>query len=462
MTIWHFDGALTHKGWIEPVFVSVDAGGRITAVSTEAPKIKDDVKRVKGWALPGFANGHSHIFQYAMAGCAEFLPRQNKSDDFWSWREAMYHLAGTLDPEQLQNIAAMGYAEMLRQGITSTAEFHYLHHDKNGSAYQNPAELSERLLAAAASVGMRLTIVPVFYQNSSFDKPATPQQRRFVFKNVADYLQLVESLRSKTKRYPTAHIGVGVHSLRAASQADAKHILNFRDQNAPVHIHAAEQTKEVEQCKAAWGKRPIEWILENSKGGPQLNVVHATHMNEAEISGLAKSNATVVICPTTEGDLGDGFFPLLKYQQQGGRWSIGTDSHIGINFMEELRWLDYQQRLQVHARNPLAMSGGDDSAWLLFKEATERGRASCGHYTADWFAVGESFDAVVIDTNAPVLAGRKSHNRLASYLYSGDSSMLLATIVGGVAHIEKQRHRNYDAVLAAYQKTMGALTLPMP
>lgn len=461
MTLWRFDGLLTHTDWMEPAFVSLDGKGKITSISPTQPPntTAKSLRQVKGYALPGFANGHSHIFQYAMAGCAEFLPKQSQRDDFWSWRTAMYHLASTLDPDQLQNIAAMGYAEMLRLGITSTVEFHYLHHDKNGAHYKNPAELSERLLAAAAATGMRLTLVPVFYQNSNFDKPANADQQRFIFKSVDEYLKLIAACKTAGKNYPTARFGVGVHSLRAASQADAKQLLNMRDHNGPVHIHAAEQEKEVAQCKAAWGKRPIEWILEHIKGGPHLNVVHATHMNEHEITGLAKADATVVICPSTEGDLGDGLFPLIAYNQAGGRWCIGTDSHIGMNFAEELRWLDYTQRLQIKARNPLAKNGGDDSAWLLFKEAMVRGRAACGNYTADWFAVGEPFDSVVIDADAPILAGRKPGNRLASYLYSGDATAHLGTILGGEWITEVQRHQNYGAILAAYQKTMRQLEL---
>ncbi len=464
MKHWRFDGLLTQTGtWLEPAYVSVDASDKICAISQQAPHATNtDVVNCPGWALPGFPNAHSHVFQYAMAGCAEFLPRQQQHDDFWTWREAMYHVAVNVTPEQLQSIATMAYSEMLRQGTTTVTEFHYLHHDQHGQRYNNPTELAERLMAAAQLTGIQLTLVPVFYKNGNFDKPAYPKQRRFLFKDAEDYFNFVRATRDAAKKYPGVTVGTGVHSLRAAGQAEARDILNQRDAGTPVHIHAAEQELEVSQCLDAWGKRPIQWLLDNVQLGRELNIVHATHMDAQEIAGLARADVTAVLCPSTEGNLGDGVFPLLSYSEQGGRWCIGTDSHIGLNFAEELRWLDYAQRLHSRKRNPLVRQGGENSAWILFKEAVTRGRAANGIYQDDWFAVGERFAAVVVDATAPIVTGRSHEHRLASIIYSGDASLFLGTIIGDEWIVEAQHHRRHQEIRQSYQKTMQKIILPTP
>ncbi|MFZ9982946.1 MAG: formimidoylglutamate deiminase, partial [Cyclobacteriaceae bacterium] len=337
-----FSGLLQKSGWISPAFVLLTAEGKVSAISSN-PFAQEPVEAIDGYAVPGFQNAHSHAFQYAMAGKAEQHPA-GIDDDFWSWREAMYHCALTPDPDQAEAIATMVYTQMVRAGYTHVAEFHYLHHDKNGSPYEDPAEMGLRMLRAAQRAGIGITLIPVLYQQGGFGVPPTPRQRRFISQDADSFLKLFEASAAHVEKFPDARIAWSAHSLRAVDPEALKII--FRQMpEIPFHIHAAEQKKEVTDSLDYCGRRPVQWLLDNLPVNENFFIVHATHLDDIEVRDLAASGATVVLCPGTEGNLGDGIFRMKDYVAAGGRWCIGTDSHITIDPLAEFRMIDYRQRL---------------------------------------------------------------------------------------------------------------------
>ena len=448
-----FDGLLTPDGWLERAYVLTDQEGRLVEITDEPQNM--DVEVTPGLAIPGFRNAHSHAFQYAMAGIAEHL--RAPEDDFWSWREAMYALALRVSPDDLVAIAAMLYAEMLRQGYTAVAEFHYLHHDLDGKPYNNLARMGECLIEAARRTGIHLTLVPVYYRNGDFGKPASERQRRFIFENVDAYFRLLEETRRAAGAYGRCRVGAGVHSLRAADQDEVKKIFSEAHPNAPLHIHIAEQQGEVERCLKHWGRRPVEWLAEHVALNDRCHLVHATHLTDEETATIAASGATVVLCPSTEGNLGDGFFPLKQYHQAGGSWAIGSDSHVGLSPIEELRWIDYGQRLRLEKRNTFCKSTGEDSGDTAFHAALSGGLRSMGQPSDSWFTPGEPFDALVLDSSHPLLAATSKSRRLATLVYALDSSAYYGVICGGRWVILDGRHRDAGAIRTDFVRTMNRL-----
>ena len=309
-----------------------------------------------------------------MAGLAE--NHSGEQSDFWSWREAMYGLALAVNPDQFEAIAAMLYAEMLRHGYTNVAEFHYLHHDKDGKPFDNLAEMGSRLVNAAKKTGINITLIPIFYQKGGFNKSPEPNQKRFISQNVEDYAKLYEASENACKDYEHANIAVGIHSMRGVETEAIKEVAANFPKNVPFHIHISEQLKEVEDCVEFLGKRPVEWMLENVELSERFHFVHATHLDENEIKGLAEKRVNVVLCPTTEGNLGDGIFPLREFQNAGGNWSIGTDSHVSLNPFEELRLLDYGQRLISHKRNTFTDEKNGNSAAYAIRTSDNCGQKS--------------------------------------------------------------------------------------
>lgn len=429
MKIWAFESLLTEKGWMTPAYVTVDDGGLIVSIDREPRPDMPVYEQVPGFAVPGFQNAHSHAFQYAMAGLAEHL--RGEDDDFWSWREAMYTLALEMRPEEVEATAAMLYAEMLRHGYTSVAEFHYLHHDVNGQFYDDPAEISGRLIAAAERVGIRLTLVPIFYSRGGFGQEPGERQRRFICRDVEDYVRLWQAAEEHVAQANLASLGVGIHSLRAATQEQIAEIFENRADGVPLHIHIAEQQKEVEDCETHLGARPVAWLLDHADLDADCHLVHATHIEQPERLGIIRSGASVVICPSTEGNLGDGFFPIREYIQEGGYWSIGTDSHIGLSPMEELRWLDYGARLRREKRNVLCGAHGKDSGQVLFDGALTGGRRAMGNPDPTYFAAGRPFDAVILKKKIPLLEQCAPARRLATFIHAGDASWIHTVIVDG-------------------------------
>lgn len=453
MTIFKCKQLLTKNGWLSDRYIRTSSDGLIVSVSE---KEDEHAQVLNGYVIPGFQNGHSHAFQYAMAGLAEHLPADAKSDDFWSWREAMYNLALKLTPDQFEAIATMLYCEMLRNGFTHVVEFHYLHNDMNGKRYADSAEMAKRLINAAAFSGIELTLVPMFYHHGGFGKPAVAKQRRFLSESVASYLRLQEASRAACRSALDATCGIGVHSLRAGSRDQMKDILTSMT-TGPFHIHIAEQQQEIDDCVTFYGKRPVEWMLDEFAVDQRYSFTHATHMTETETKQLAESGATTIICPSTEGNLGDGFFNLISYRQHGGSYTIGTDSHIGLSAIEELRWLDYVQRLRQQKRNVICQDPPEDSAVTLVTETWRGGRGARGEVRTDPFEPGKPFDCVVIDSEHPVMIGKPVARALGAFIYGGDCTAISKVIRRGKTIVEKGMHAQYPKALTNYHKAITNL-----
>ncbi len=443
MKHYQFKGLLTNDGWLENAIVGVDEHGLINEIN---PPNAEKIESIDGLALPGFQNAHSHAFQYAMAGLAERHKNAAETDDFWGWRETMYQIALTMSPDDLEAIATMLYSEMVRHGYTHVAEFHYLHHDKNGKPYQNLAEHGERLVAAAKTAGIKITLVPMFYQMGGFGHAPQPRQRRFISATIEDYYNLLEASQNVVNQYTGANCGFGVHSLRAVQANDITALLNNKNLNGPFHIHIAEQLKEIEDCKAFYGQRPVEWLMANAPVDRNYHLVHATHLTDAEVSSIAQSGAHVVLCPTTEGNLGDGIFKLRDFQQRGGRWSIGTDSHISLNPLEELRLLDYGQRLISHRRNTFVDLEQTDSGAFAIAKALHCGRAAMGNDNEAYFGIGQPLDAVIYKANTPLLATATKDNWLSTLVYAADTSWNMGTMINGQWVVQTNNHRNRENI----------------
>lgn len=449
-----FKGLLTENGWITNAVVSLDDLGNITSIKkSETP----EGEYINGYALPGFQNAHSHAFQYAMAGLAELHTNTGAKDDFWSWRNAMYGLALTLSPEQMEAVATMLYSEMARHGYTAVAEFHYLHHDKDGSPYPNLAEMGTRLMAAAQKAGIRITLVPMFYQQGGFGQEPVERQKRFISQTLKDYYKLLESTIEASMAFDNANVGIGIHSLRAVKPEDVIAVCNALDGSRPFHIHVSEQLKEIEDCVAFHGKRPVQWLLDNCPVDAHYHLVHATHLDDSEVKGIAQSGAHVVLCPSTEGNLGDGLFRFEDYKTAGGNWSIGTDSHIGLNPLEELRILDYGQRLISHKRTSFVTPDSGDSGFNAIKMAWQAGRRAMGANHDSFFSEGQPFDAVVINAASPLIATASEKNLCNTFVYAADVSDILGTIVAGKWISKNGNLQNREAIVSDFIKVMDEL-----
>lgn len=426
MKYYRFHSLLLKDKWLSQAYVGIDKKGFIQYLSSERPQEENaDIETIHGAALPGFQNAHSHAFQYAMAGAAE-QHAEDADDDFWSWREAMYRCAETFTPDHAEKTATLLYKHLLRNGYTSVAEFHYLHHDKNGKPYDNIAEMGERLVAAAQTAGINITLIPVWYQKGDFGKEPQPRQHRFLSRTIDDYFELLEESKKAVSKYENAKLGFGVHSLRAVEARDVIACFEQGPKDLPFHIHAAEQVAEVERCLSYLGNRPIEWLINHLPLNERFHIVHCTHMTQDETIQLAKSDANAVLCPGTEGNLGDGIFRLSDFAKAGGNWSIGTDSHISLNPLEDLRWLDYAQRLIRHKRNTFS-----DGASTLINKTFFSGTKAMGNKAHNYFAVGQSLDAVIYDVNHPLLAQAGLQHLLPAIVYTADPSRILETLVGG-------------------------------
>jgi formimidoylglutamate deiminase len=452
MHYFRFNSLLLQSKWLSPAYVGVDQDGLLQYVSSTAPDESIGIESVQGFALPGFQNAHSHAFQYGMAGLAENHPT-GTDDDFWTWREEMYKCALSVEPDQVEAIAAMLYAEMARHGYTHVAEFHYLHHDKDGKPYAHLAEMGERMVSAAKTAGIKITLVPVFYQMGNFGVDPQPRQRRFISKTTDDYFKLVEASKAVIRNQPHALLGFSVHSLRAVDLPDVIKTFQQGPKELPFHLHVSEQKKEVDDCFAHCGKRPMQWLLDNLEVNERFHLVHSTHLNDDELTRLVKSKANVVLCPSTEGNLGDGIFRMKEFVKLGGHWSIGTDSHIGLNPLEEFRMIDYRQRLVTNKRNTFE----GDAARAMINESVTQGRLAMGRKTADHFEIGQPFDALIVSATTHLLADTSEKNRLATILFTGDSSRNIGTIINGKWVVKNQHHQNGHVIKGAFVKAMKEL-----
>ncbi|MEN4902346.1 formimidoylglutamate deiminase [Luteimonas sp. TWI1437] len=398
-----------------------------------------------GWRLPGIANLHSHAFQRAMAGLAEV--QTDPADSFWTWRETMYRMAARFAPDTLRDVATQLYVEMLEAGYTAVCEFHYVHHAPDGQPYAPASAMADALIEAAETTGIRLTLLPVLYMAGGFDgRPLGPHQRRFGH-DVDGYLRLFTDLYAR--QGAGLRVGCALHSLRAVPADAMDAVLGALPQQARVHIHIAEQTAEVDDCVAVRGARPVAWLLDHAPVDARWTLVHATHLDADEVAGIARSGATVALCPTTEANLGDGLFPLRAYLDAGGAWGIGSDSHISVSPVEELRWLEYGQRLARRRRNIAVGPRTPSVGATLLAGAWASAAAATGFAQRD--------DAVVLDADAPLLAGATSTDVADRWLFAGNRPLVREVEVAGQRLVVDGRHRLHTQAAHGHAEAMRRL-----
>jgi formimidoylglutamate deiminase len=428
--------ALLPQGWAKQVRIDVHDGEIV-----EVTPGSNAGEALAGPVLPGMANLHSHAFQRAMAGLAE--THSAGQDDFWTWRELMYRFVERLTPEQAQAIALQLYIELLQHGYTAVAEFHYVH---------RPAGMLERHLEAARAAGIAITLLPSLYRWSGFGgKPLQPRQRRFESRP-EDILRIVDAFKPS----PDVKVGVAPHSLRAVDPGALKELVAAVPADAPIHIHAAEQTREVEDCIAGLGKRPVQWLLDNFPVDARWCLVHATHVDEDEIQGMAQTGAVAGLCPSTEGNLGDGIFPLLAYRAAGGRYGIGGDCHVSRDPAEELRLLEYVQRLATRRRNIVVTEKIPSAGTALWLEAATGGAQALGRAMGA-IAPGRRADLVVLDPENVDLGGRSGDAIANALLFSGAQGLVRDVMVAGQWRVRDRRHPAEEAAAVAYAQALKAL-----
>lgn len=445
--------ALLPTGWARNVLIAWDGAGRIAQV-TPGATAPAGVATAAGPVIPGMPNLHSHAFQRAFAGLTEY--RGESQDSFWSWRNLMYRFAARITPESLEAIATWLYVEMLEAGYTSVCEFHYVHHDQGGTPYADDATLSLALLRAAQRAGIAITLLPVLYQTSGFGaKPPRADQARFI-RSTDSMLSLLERLAPATQAQG-AVLGLAPHSLRAVppdSLSAALQGLTALNPQAPIHIHIAEQTQEVDDCIAWSGQRPVQWLLEHAPVDESWCLVHATHMTADEYAGAARTGAVAGICPTTEANLGDGIFDMPLWLQHGGRWGVGSDSHACVNAAEELLMLEYGQRLSRRQRNVLASSGQPEVATAMTLQAVQGGAQASGrlvHGSTAGIAVGQSADWVVLDAQHVALRGLPAPAMLSAHVFASHRTSAIDSVwVGGACRVAQGRHALHDSAASAF------------
>jgi formimidoylglutamate deiminase len=444
-------------GWRRNVLLQWDASGTLTAVTPDSVA-PGGVQYAAGPVVAGMPNLHSHAFQRAMAGLTEY--RANPADSFWSWRELMYRFAARITPESIGAIAQWLYIEMLKAGYTSVCEFHYVHHAPDGQRYANPAEMAERVVDAAQAAGIGTTMLPVLYQYSGFGAlEPRADQARFIH-TPESLLASLATLRDARPENGALRYGVAPHSLRAVSAASLTRLLAGLDASfpgAPVHIHIAEQTGEVDSCVATEGSRPVRWLLDRFDVDSRWCLVHATHVDANEVQSMAASGAIAGLCPTTEANLGDGIFPAHDFLAAKGRFGIGSDSHIAVDWRSELRLLEYGQRLLRRERNVLASSNAVHVADHLFDSAAGGGAAATGR-AVGVLEAGRRADWIVLDPDHPAIAGHGCEAWLSGVVFcEHGESPVLDVSVGGVKVVEARRHRDEELAFRRYRATLEGL-----
>ncbi len=442
--------ALTPKGWVENLAVTIGPDGRISKLSITPDGTATDV----GILLPAVSNLHSHAFQRAMAGLTE-RRGPDPTDSFWTWRKLMYQFLDVLNPDQIEAIAAFVQMEMLEAGFAGVGEFHYVHHQTGGKPYDNLAELSERIVSAANDTGIGLTLLPVLYEHGGCDgRPLHGGQQRFG-NDVARFQKLWEAAASAIAQLPDdARIGVAPHSLRAVKRES----LDFASTLAgdrPIHIHVAEQTGEVDEIIQAWGARPVEWLLANHDVSPDWCLIHCTWMQPPETAALAKTGAVAGLCPITESSLGDGIFDGPNFLNAGGSFGIGSDSNLRISLSEELRTLEYSQRLRDHGRAILAT--GEVSTGRRLYEAAAAGGARALARDSGAIEPGRLADLVALDANSIHLASRTGDAIIDAWVFAANDEVVTDVWSSGRHVVSNGRHAKHDAITALYRKTLAQL-----
>ena len=462
------DCALLPEGFARNVRFEV-SGGHFTAVTADATA--DGAERLRGPVLPGLVNLHSHAFQRAMAGLAEraaaapaaagtgTAATTAMTDSFWTWRQVMYRFLAALTPEDLEIIATELYIELVRHGYTTVAEFHYLHHDPSGQPYAQPAELSLRLIEAARTAGIALTLLPVLYAHSGFGGAAPlPAQRRFLH-SPDSYARLFTELHGRTRGQPLLRLGIAPHSLRAVTLDELRAAVVMLDQvdaQAPIHLHIAEQQAEVQACLQHTGARPVQWLLDQVAVGPRYCLVHATHLDDTEVDRLARSGAVVGLCPTTEANLGDGIFAGARYFGQGGRLGIGSDSNVCVDPFEELRLLEYSQRLRHQQRNVLVRGPGDSVGSALYSAALRGGAQAAGQPTSE-LAVERRADLLVLDGDDASLADLNDATVLDAAVLGPGRELVRDVLIAGRWVVRERQHPQAGTSRARYREVLRRL-----
>jgi formiminoglutamate deiminase len=445
----HFSKALLDSGWSSDVLVSV-RDGRIEAVTAGMPAPSSAAK-MSGVAVPGMPNVHSHAFQRAMAGLTEVHGPED--DSFWTWREVMYRFLAQMTPDDIEAVAALAYVEMLEAGFTTVGEFHYLHNAPDGSRYADPAETAARIVAAAATTGIGLTLLPCFYAHGGCGGQAPSGGQKRFLSDLDCFGVLMQASRAHIDRLPGARLGIAPHSLRAVAATELEALVRAYT-SGPVHMHAAEQVREVDECIAWSGKRPVQWLLENMQLDERWCLIHCTHMTGEEISGLTRSGAVAGLCPITESNLGDGTFAAVEYERARGRFAIGTDSNVRISVNEELRTLEYSQRLRDQKRNRLG-AGRPSTGRSIFEAARMGGAQALGLGKAG-LAVGQSADIVVLDATHPTMVGRDGDALLDAWIFAA-GNVVCDVFVRGAHVVADGRHVKRDEVCGRYAATMRLL-----
>lgn len=431
--------ALLPSGWASAVRLTI-SDGRIGTVEQGAKPLYDELQA--GIVIPGLCNAHSHAFQRALVGRTERRSPEGQ-DNFWTWRKAMYHLAGRIDADSLKVIASRVYAEMLAAGYTSVAEFHYLHHTG-----------FESLISAAEETGIRLTLVPILYERAGFDSPLPDEVQKLFVMSIDEFVEIYE--QAKVLASDRIGFGVGIHSLRAVTKESIDEVAKFAvSENIPLHIHLAEQQREVDECLAHYRTRPARWLLNRCDVDARWCLVHATHLEPDEVTAIAKSGAVVCLCPSTEANLGDGVFPLQSFLATSGQIAIGSDSQVTIDPFEELRWLEYGQRLMTESRNVSVFDGGHTGSSLLDLVWAGGARASGGQ--TGRLEQGGLADFIVLDDSDPMFAGHDEDTLLDALVFSGYRVPIQRVMVHGDWRVVDGRHVDGDNLREAYRQVLEAL-----
>ena len=449
----HAKRALLAQGWASNVAIEINAAGLIDAVVPQAAPLPGDFI-ANGPVIPALPNLHSHAFQRAMAGLAEIAG--TGEDSFWTWREEMYRTDGLMTPDYVEAIATKLYVEMLKGGFGAVAEFHYLHQDFGGARYADPSEMSKAIVRAASTAGIGLTLLPVFYAHANFGGAApNPGQARFIH-DVDGFLALLHSLRGSCAE-AGATLGYAFHSLRAATPDEMRAILAAAPSVGPIHIHVAEQTREVDDCLAWSGRRPVEWLLDEMSVDARWCLIHATHIEPVEVTRIAQSRAVVGLCPATEANLGDGIFPGVDYLAAGGRYGIGTDSHVSTSVAEELRLLEYGQRLRDRRRNRLASAPGQSVGRSILDAASAGGAQALGQPLGR-IAAGEVASLLVLDDDDPYVGAAVDDQIIDRWLFAVGDRAVRDVMVAGTWQIRDRQHRQDDAIDRAFRAVLTKLS----
>ena len=442
--------ALLPEGWRNNVLLEWSADGTLHAARADV-EAQTGVQRAH-YVLPGMVNLHSHSFQRALGGMTEVAG--DTPDSFWTWRDLMYRFARQITPEQMGAIAAQLFSECLRHGYTSICEFHYVHRQPDGSMYAQPAETAQHIADAARLSGIGLTMLPVLYSYSGFgEAPLKPEQNRFRT-DAQDILRIIDALSAQ--RGPQLEVGVAPHSLRAASVAQIKEVLAALPAQRPVHIHIAEQQGEVQQSLDFSQRRPVQYLYDQLPVDQRWCLVHATHLVDEEVQQIARSGAVAGLCPTTEANLGDGLFPLEAFLAEGGRIGIGSDSHVSQSPVEELRWLEYGQRL-AHQRRNIAVSRSQRKVGDFLWQAALAGGAQAAGRPVGALEAGKRADLLVLDEQHPNLDGLRADDLLGTLIFNGNDNLVKDVMVGGHWVVRNREHVAQPAIAARFRQTLAEL-----